>query len=620
MIGIGAAGPQAAMSERRLEAGFLDVPSAQGALDHSRFLNQQSHYPGSPGDRQVATYMRDKLRDYGFEANLEEFKARIDTPKKLLLEFSGRPKRKLDLTEAADPSDPDTAREDRGIPFNYGSGDGDVIAPVVYVNRGLENDYALLTASRIPVRGNLVLIRYGAQFRGLLAKRAQDHGAAGVIFYSDPKDDGFVKGKPYPNGPYRPESSVQRGSVQGNEPGPLRIPTLPISAINARTILAAMTGRTAPQAWHGALDVPYVAGMTQTRLHLTVVMNRSVQTIWNTVGKMIGSSPSQSVILGGHRDAWVYGVTDNGSGISTLLEAARGLGYLHRSGWRPVRTIVIAGWDAEEIGELGSKAYVQVHEAELRSGCVAYVNADENVSGPQFGADAAAGIAATVVNATKSVRDNAAIPVFDTWQKQENPGTAHPRKAPTVRTPGGGSDHEAFLYELGIPTAQTGFFGPFGAYHSAYDDLAFASEIADPEFTLHRTAAQLLGILAMRLAQSERLPYQFSAYVPVMRADARAFESQVRADGQTTNSSELSLAMLHFAGAARRYDRRQVQDARAGLQAAQLLDLTIYGRNGYESAAFPKIAGALAQRNSAAIAAAFAQTAASIDRAAELLR
>lgn len=620
MVTIGAAAPQPATSQRRLEAAFLDVPSAQGALDHSRFINRQSHYPGSPGDRQVALYMRDKLREYGFEARLESFQARIDTPKKLLLEFSGRPKRKLDLTEAPEPTDPDTARSDRGIPFNYGSADGDVVAPLVYVNRGLEDDYTFLAASHIAIRGSLALIRYGAQFRGLLAKRAQDHGAAGVIFYSDPQDDGFIKGKAYPSGPYRPLSSVQRGSVQGNEPGPLHIPTLPISATNARSLLAAMSGRAAPARWHGALDVPYVAGATQTPLHLVVMMNRSVQTIWNTVGKIIGTAPTQSVILGGHRDAWVYGVTDNGSGISTLLEAARGLGYLHRAGWRPVRTIVIAGWDAEEIGELGSKAYVQANEAELRSGCVAYINADENVSGPTFEAEAVAPIAGAIVNATKSVTDNAAVPVFNTWQMQQSPGTAHPRKTPVPAVPGGGSDHEAFLYELGIPIAQAGFSGPFGAYHSAYDDVMFASHVADPEFTLHRTAAQLLGILALRLSQSARLPYTFSAYVPVMRADAARVEAQARPIGQIAGMNDLRLAILHFSGAARSFDRRSSSDARAGLQAAQLLDVTIYGRNGYASAAFPQIASALARKNPSALNAAFAQTAAAIDRATALLR
>jgi len=614
------------MLERGYESTFLDIPSAQGALDHSRFLNANAHYAGSWGDHQAAIYMRDKLASYGFTATLETFPARIDTPKKLALELLSRPRQKFDLTEATDPSDKDTGRADAGIPFNYGSGDGDVIAPLTYVNRGLEDDYALLERSHVVVSGKIVLIRYGAQFRGLLAKRAQDRGASGVIFYSDPKDDGFTKGPVFPDGPYRPAAAVQRGSVENGRMGlpQLRIPTLPVSAITATALLSDMIGAGAPQSWKGSLSAPYALGQTRSSVHVTVLMHRSVQTLWNTVGKLAGTIPSQSVVLGGHRDAWVYGVTDNGSGISTLLEAARGLGYLHRSGWKPKRTIVIAGFDAEEIGELGSIEYVRVHQNELRAGCVAYINADENVSGPGFAASGAAALTGDLIAAAKAITDPATVHIslFHRWLKDSRI-TSHNRHLmlPVVRTPGGGSDHESFLFEFGIPVAEVGFFGPLGVYHSAYDDLKFASTVADPQFTLHRTAAQLLGIIALRLADSHALPYRFAPYVPVLREGAAAIEATALSAGQHPDVRALRLAIERFARAALVFDRKpDAHAAAAGLQAAQLVDLQAYGASGYASTAFPKISSAISQNSASATNAAFATAVTALDQVALLIR
>jgi N-acetylated-alpha-linked acidic dipeptidase len=614
------------MLERGYESTFLDIPSAQGALDEARYLNTSSHYAGTWGDHQAAIYMRDKLASYGFTATLETFPARVDTPKKLQLELLSRPRQRFELKETTDPSDPDTGRSDAGLPFNYGSGDGDVIAPLTYVNRGLDEDYAVLEAAKVSVRGKIALIRYGAQFRGLLAKRAQDHGAAGVIFYSDPKDDGFARGPVFPDGPYRPAAAVQRGSVENARMGlpQLRIPSLPVSATTASALLSDMTGAGAPPSWDGALSAPYALGQTKSNVHLSVLMHRSIQTLWNTVGKLPGTTPSQSVILGGHRDAWVYGVTDNGSGISTLLEAARGLGYLHRTGWKPKRTIIIAGFDAEEIGELGSIEYVRAHQNELREGCIAYVNADENVSGSQFGATGAAALTADLIGAARTISDpsTTGIPLFDRWLK-DSKAESHNRylTLPTVHTPGGGSDHESFLFELGTPVAEVGFFGPLGVYHSAYDDLKFARTIADPQFTLHRTAAQLLGLIALRLADSEALPYRFSPYAPVLREGAAAIEATAISAGQHPDVRALRLAIERFAVASRSFDRNPAAHAAiAVLQAAQLVDLQAYGAVGYASTAFPKLTVAIAQNNPSVTNAAFAQAIDSLDRAAGLLR
>ena len=588
---------RSAVNERQYESTFLDLPSAQGALDSASAINAHAHFAGSWGDHQLALYMRDKLRDYGFDATLEEFRANVDTPQKLSLELLTRPKTGFTLTETPDPADLDTQRKDAGPPFNYGSGDGEVTAALVNVDRGLDDDYTRLAARKIDVRGKLVLLRYGAQFRGLLAHRAQDHGAAGVLFYSDPRDDGYARGAVYPNGPYRPAGSIQRGSV--GYP-PLRIPALPVTQTNANQLIADMAG----------------TDVSKHLVHLRVKMYHNVMTIWNTIGKIQGTDPTQSVILGGHRDAWVYGVTDNGAGISTLLEAARGLGYLRHTAWRPKRTIVIAGWDAEELGELGSKEYVRVHQTELKSGCVAYINADENVSGAFFGADAAGALASSVVAASQSVRDpqTTQISLYDRWKRETTRG-------PLVQLPGGGSDHEPFLFDLGIPTANLGFGGPFGAYHSQYDDISFA-KMLDPGFTLHRTVAQMLGILALRLADAEAVPYRFTPYVSSMRDGVLGVETAAAARGKHPDLRTLRGVIDQFAAAARSYDS-SVPDGsrdRQALAAVQLIDSNVYGRSGYARSAYPKIAEAIATGNAASVDERIAQTVAAIEEAAKLIR
>ncbi|HZW52646.1 MAG TPA: PA domain-containing protein, partial [Candidatus Elarobacter sp.] len=268
--------------ERTDEARFLDLPSAQGALDHAAVIGAHPHYAGTPADLALAEYTRDRLRDYGFDARIEAFRTRVDTPRKLAVELypdgqvyvprtgahraRGTPPVGLDLREAGEPGDPPTLDPAVGLPFNAGSGDGDVTAPLVYAHRGLPADFAALRSAGVDVRGAVALIRYGAAFRGLLARNAQDAGAAGVIFYDDPADDGFAKGAPIPNGPYRPTASVQRGSVGEN----VRIPTIPVSADNARTLLRALRGRSGPAGWGGALDAPYPLGKGPALVHLVV--------------------------------------------------------------------------------------------------------------------------------------------------------------------------------------------------------------------------------------------------------------------------------------------------------------------------------------------------------------
>ena len=594
----------AAPSESSLEAQLLNTTSAQGALASSKVIDQHYHYAGTAGDRALAVWMRDVLQRDGFTATIESFTYPVFTPKTLSLTLLTKPAVAFDLHEAPIASDPDGSRPDAGLPFNSGSGSGDIRRPVVYAGRGLPADYAALAAAGVAVRAKIVLVRYGAEFRGNLAHRAQDEGAAGVLFYNDPIDEG--RGTPYPQGPNRPLGSTQRGSV-GAE---LRIPTLPISALTAQRILRELHGAPAPKAFRGALDVAYQLGQTDVPAHMIVRMQKKQTTLWNTVGTIVGADPKQLVVLGGHRDAWVYGVTDNGSGISTLLEAARALGYLHRGGWQPRRSITIVGFDGEEIGEAGSQAYVAAHRAALDAGCVAYVNVDEVTTGQTFGGDAAAGIADDINAAAKTVKDprDAGRSLYVRFMAQ---------KDNTVTAPGGGSDFESFLYEGGgIPTIDIGFGGDFGVYHSAYDDIAWAQRFGDPGFVNHRAIAQMLAVLAIRFAQDEVLPYRLTPYIGAMQ-QALLTIMHTSPEAQR-DAAPVQAAIARFSTAATAFDAHPDPSHNAGaLYAVREINTLVYGRNGYAAVPFPKLLAA-EQQGSAAEAA--AQTAAAIDDASAHLK
>jgi len=566
-----AASAGSAASSSSVEGLFLALPTAGGALETATFANEQSHYAGTRGDYAFARYMRDRLAQAGFRATIESYRGPIDEPAHLslgLIDDAGNVTRRFDLREGPVAGDPHGTRGDVGLPFNYGSGSADVRAPLIAVGRGLAADYAVLAAHHQSVRGRIAIVRYGAEFRGLLAERAQRNGAAGVIFYSDPRDD---RG--------RPETSVQRGTVGANV---LRIPTLPVTYRNARVLLAT--------AARGG------------RAELNVTIARHVGTMWNTVGVLDGKR-GEPVVLGGHRDAWVYGVTDNGSGIATLLEVARAFGGLARAGVRPDRTIVIVGFDAEEIGELGSRAFVAAHRDDIVDRAIAYLNCDEDVTGPHFGDDAAAAIGGIVTSAARDL------------------GVAGVPSVPPV--PGGGSDHESFLFAPGpgVPTAQIGFGGHLPTYHSAYDDLQFALQI-DPGFALHRRAAQVLGLIALRLSQTPH-PYRFKPYVDQMR-DAQAkllTDPAVMAlDTDPAVLGDLDAAIAHFSAAASDIDASPAKrPLSAAIAARRAVDRALYGATGYGDVAFPAIRAALASGSAGALTRATAAATRAINHAADLI-
>jgi len=612
--------PASGARERFDEQRFLDLPSAQGALDAATAIGARPHYAGTPADHALAEGTAERLREYGFAVQVESFTARVDTPRKLAVELfadgrpfkardgfhkqRGTPPLGLDLHEVGDAGDPDTLDPAIGLPFNAGSGDGDVTAPLVYAHYGLREDFATLRQAGVDVRGAIVLIRYGRAFRGSLAQNAQAAGATGIIFFSDPADDGA----------WRPAAAVQRGSLGAG----IRIPALPISADNARTLLRTLRGAAGPDGWRGALDAPYPLGKGPATVHLVVVMNHETRTLWNTIGTLRGALPGQSVVLGAHRDAWTYGVGDNGAGTISLLEVARGLGYLAGSGWRPKRSVVIALWDGEELGSLGSAAYVQRHAGELSGGCIAYLNADEDLTGTTFGAAAVGALTPAIVAATDAVRDPARehTTLHNRWSSQPH--------GVTVDAPGGGSDHASFLFGFGTPTAEMGFRGPFGPYHSGYDTLRYAWTVSDPGFVLHRTNAQLYGIVAMRLASADAAPYSFSSLIPILNSGIARLLAQAQRDGRTIDVAPLRSAIAGFAATAHVTDDAIAAGGGPGvaraLAAVQALDRAAYGMNGYDSVAFPELAAAYANDDDAALRVAIAAAADAIGRATAAIR
>ncbi|MDQ2865414.1 MAG: M20/M25/M40 family metallo-hydrolase [Candidatus Eremiobacteraeota bacterium] len=566
--------------ERSFEQYLLDVPSTSGALEDAARLNAESHYAGTPGDAHIAQWMRDQLEGSGFQASIEPFTSDVPYLGGAKLSLLAKPQIDFDLAETPIASDPDGSRKGSGIPFNAWSGSGTVLAPAIDAGHGLDDDYRSLASRGLDVRTRIVLVRYGKQFRGLLARRARDRGAAGVIFFSDPADrDGSLRGPAYPDGPYRPLGAVQRGSL--GTPA-LTIPALPVSAAVAARILTAM---------HNGITASPI------RLQVDEIVKR--QTLWNSVGILQGDDPTHSIVLGAHRDAWVYGVTDNGAGVATLLEAARALGYLAKSGWRPKYSIVVVGFDGEEIGEAGSNAYLRMHESALRTGCLAYINEDENATGQTFGAMAAAALENVIAPAAQAIRDprEERRTLYSRWQSQA--GGAN------VRGPGGGSDFEPFLYDAGIPVMEIGFEGTFGVYHSAFDDLRYATTQADPGFVNHRTSAQMVALLAMRLANGTAA-YQLTSYAPHMRAALGTLPIDAR------DLTPVSAAIGRFQYRASNADRTGADGNRA-IAIVRRLDLLFYGRNGYAAVAFPAISAAAGTHNRAELSAAVGRTVHELD-------
>jgi N-acetylated-alpha-linked acidic dipeptidase len=537
-----------AASQRRWEEQFRKVPNQKSAREHLRILTLEPHIAGTKEDYDTAVYVRDKLRSYGLTADLKEYDIWLNYPKTAsVLELITTRRQRLSTHEAVVPGDPTSSHPKITPLFNGYSASGDVTAPVVYANYGLPNDYDDLKKAGVNVKGKIVIVRYGNSFRGVKAKVAEDHGAIGCIIYSDPADDGYAQGDVYPKGPWRPVASGQRGSVQYlfEYPGdPLtpgrpsipgeprlkpeeatdltRLPVQPIAYDVAKTILSQLKGPLRPRGFQGALPFAYhVGGTNDVKLRLKTDMDYKIRKIWNVVARIDGSEEKDRwVILGNHRDAWVFGAVDPNSGTSAMLEVGRGLGELVKQGWKPRRTIIFCSWDAEEYGLVGSVEWAEELAAELREKAVAYLNLDAAVSGPHFGASTVPSLWKLMRAATRDVKDpKTGKSVYQQWQDRahENRGEDEDTREARIGPLGSGSDYTPFLQHLGIASTDMGFGGDYGVYHSAYDSFYWMDQFGDPGFHYHVAAAQLWGTLTMRLADAEGLQFDYSDYAAQIR-------------------------------------------------------------------------------------------------------
>ncbi|HEY3102296.1 MAG TPA: M28 family metallopeptidase [Pyrinomonadaceae bacterium] len=586
---------QSSDTERRFEEQFRAIPTPNSAREHLRRLTLEPHVAGTKEDYDTAVYVRDKMRSYGLNADLAEYHVWLNYPKTdPVVELISPRRERLSVREAIIKEDATSSNRKITPLFNGYAATGDVTAPLVYANYGLPPDYEGLEKAGVDVKGKIVIVRYGNSFRGVKAKVAQDHGAVGCIIYSDPADDGYAQGEVYPKGPWRPVASGQRGSVQFlfHYPGdPLtpgkaatpgtsrisleeayadipRIPVQPLAYDEARKLIEPLGGPVRPKGFQGGFPFPYhVGGTNDVRVHLKTDMDYASRKIWDVVARIDGSPEKDRwIVMGNHRDAWVFGAVDPNSGTATMLETARAFGQLLKNGWQPRRTIILCSWDAEEYGLIGSTEWAEEHDTELQQKAVAYLNVDVAVNGPNYGASSVPSLWRLIRGATRDVNDpKTGKTVYQQWQdraREQRSETDPDYDAEARISPlGSGSDYTPFLQHLGIPSTDMGFGGDYGVYHSAFDSFTWMSKFGDPDFTYHVAAAQLWGTMAMRLADADGLPFDYRDYASAIRDyfnDSMKLAKRRKLDS-TIDEKTMNAAISDFTDEANRIEREKQQ-------------------------------------------------------------
>lgn len=565
--GIRGFSPDAVAAQRQHEAAVRKSISPAEAEQTLFQLTREPHHAGSPASRRVAEYVGQRLKDAGFDARLVEYHVLLPQPRSASVTILEPIEKQLRIAEET------KFHPDALIPFNAYSPSGDVTGQVVYANYALAGDFEDLRKRGIDVSGKVVIARYGRVYRGLKVLEAAKAGAIGVILYSDPIDDGYMAGDVYPKGPMRPWDGVQRGSIRLSEhysgdpltpgiaatrdaprisidedPDMPQIPCLPISYRAAQDILRTLEGPAVPRPWQGGLPFTYHFGPGPTTVRVRLENDVQIRPIWNNIAMVKGTEePDQWIILGGHRDSWVFGAQDPNGGTTVLLEAAQAIGRQIKAGWKPKRTIVIAQWDAEEYGLIGSTEWGEDLREELKGKAVVYMNFDATISGSTFGASATPSLDGFLKSITADVLDpERQIPLLSVWWRNQNkeataledviPETA----AITVGRMGGGSDHVVFQNHIGIPSLGFGFGGPGGIYHSYYDNFDWMKRFGDPGFRYHAAAARLAALAAMRMANADVLPFSLAPYADEILKQLDRFEERYK-DGMP---SGLNLAGL----------------------------------------------------------------------------
>jgi len=548
-----------AAAETAAESRFLAVPDPKLAEEHLRVLTQAPHIAGSPEDKATADYVAQKFREAGLETEIVEYRVWMNYPSEISVDITAPPHVHMH-GPTREHVEGDPFQDDPRVvtPFNGGSPSGDVEQEVVYANYGTPADFNKLEQLKVDVRGKILLMRYGQNFRGVKVFIAQEHGAAGVLLYSDPADDGWRRGDKYPQGPWRPDTGVQRGSVgymfqfpgdpttpgvaslpslpdsqrtpSEQSPALATVPSTPLSYADAWPILEHLGGPESPRDWQGSLPFTYHVGPGPVTVKMHLRQDYQFRTIWDVIGRVPGTeSPKEWVVGGNHRDAWVFGAVDPNSGTAAMLEAVHGIGELLKSGWRPKRTIVFASWDAEEEGLIGSTEWGEQHASELGDS-PAYFNMDVAVGGTKFGASSVPSLKQFLRDISTAVPSPAGGTLYDAWQKSNQAGAdsgqqptdaiGESRRVPQAQGKpdvpvgdlGSGSDYSVFLQHLGVPSTDISSSGPYGVYHSAFDNFNWFKKFADPTFVYEQEMARVFGLELMRMADSDVLPYDYEEY------------------------------------------------------------------------------------------------------------
>ena len=542
------AAPRAQAPARRpWDEAFRALPQSSNIRTYMQRLSARPHHVGSPYDKDNAEWLLARFKEFGWTAEIEQFDVLFPTPKERRLELVEPTTFTARLEEPAIAVDPTSNQKAEQLPsYNAYSIDGDVTAPLVYVNYGRPEDYEELDRQGVSVRGAIVLARYGQSWRGIKPKVAGEHGAIGCLIYSDPKDDGFAGGGVFPNGPMRPPDGVQRGSVMdmpvhpgdpltpgvGAVPGARRlalndaktltkIPVLPISYADAQPLLTALAGPLAPDNWRGGLPITYRLGPGPAKVHLKVAFNWDTKPLYNVVARLQGSTfPDEWILRGNHHDAWVNGAADPVSGMSPMLEEARALGELRKQGWSPRRTIVYLAWDGEEPALLGSTEWVEAHAEDLQRHGVAYINTDGNgrgflnVAGSHSLERFFNGVARDITDpeTNMSVWKRLQARMIARATRDEDRKDARDRNDLRIGALGSGSDYTPFLQHAGVASVNVSFGNEDedGIYHSIYDDFYFYTHFLDTDFAYGRALAQTVGTAVIRLADADVLPFEFT--------------------------------------------------------------------------------------------------------------
>ena len=550
--------PSSAAREAEIESKFKSIPSPDEERRQHRIFTQEPHVAGSKRNNQLAEYIRDQWKKQGLEnVIIRRYDVYGTNPKSASLEMIAPVHYHALLRESPIAADPDSKNPAISAAWLGMSISGEVTAPVVYAHSGNPEDYDLLRKNGITAKGKIVLVRYSNpySYRGFKALTAQREGAAAILIYSDPAEDGYKQGKVDPDGPWGPEYHIQRGAITydfmvpgdpltpgwASIPGARRIRiedamsapkimALPLSWHDAKPLLENMRGPVAPESWQGGLPFQYHLGGEEVQVHLKIEMENGIQPYLVVEGRIRGSElPDQWVVLGNHRDAWVFGGVDPSSGTASMMELTRALGELKKHGIRPRRTMVICSWDGEEVGLTGSTEWGEQFADELRSKAVAYINVDEAASGPNFHGQAVASLAPMLAETAQTLQDPSGKTLRDAWKATIDRERAERKQSSQMNDSGvasttladtrigSGSDHTVFLNFIGMPVIGLQFDGDYGVYHSAYDDFYWMNHFGDPGYRYHTLMSQVWGVTSLRLANADLLPFDFATYAGNVR-------------------------------------------------------------------------------------------------------